>query len=88
MLEAVTATYDGKNFIFDEDLNLMPGQKVIITILKPQKSLKDEVDEYFAKNKLPAKIDVGKYSGSGGKMFESVEETEEYIRSLRDDREF
>ena len=84
MLEAVTATYDGKNFIFDEDLNLMPGQKVIITILKPQKSLKDEVDEYFAKNKLPANIDVEKYAGSAGDLFGSIEETEKYIRSLRE----
>jgi len=72
MLEAVTATYDGKNFIFDEDLNLTPGQKVIITILKPQKR----------------KIDIEKYAGSAGDLFGSVEKVENYIKELRDDREF
>lgn len=72
MLEAVTATYDGKNFIFDEDLNLTPGQKVIITILKPQKR----------------KIDIEKFAGSAGDLFGSAKNVENYIKELRDDREF
>ena len=34
------------------------------------------------------KIDVGKYAGSAGDLFGSVEKVENYIKGLRDDREF
>ncbi len=34
------------------------------------------------------KIDIEKYAGSAGDLFGSVEKVENYIKELRDDREF
>jgi len=34
------------------------------------------------------KIDVGKYAGSAGNLFDSAESVENYIKVLRNDREF
>ncbi|MBQ6976362.1 MAG: hypothetical protein IJS81_04480 [Selenomonadaceae bacterium] len=81
MMQAVNATYDGEKIIFDEDVNLSAGQKVIVTIL----------DEDFEPEDLSDKeIDalIKKFSGSGGRMFNSAEEVDEYIRQSREDRVF
>ena len=34
------------------------------------------------------KIDIGKFAGSAGDLFGSAENVENYIKELRDDREF
>ena len=81
MLQAVNATYDGKNFVPDENLNLSVGQKVIVTILddkvnyKPKKMSHEEIHVWLKK-----------YSGSCGKMFKSTEEIDNYIKESREDR--
>ena len=81
MMQAVSATYDGKKFVPDENVNLSAGQKVIVTILE------DDVDD------TPKKMSdeeihawIKKYSGSCGKMFENTEEIDAYIKELREDR--
>lgn len=73
MMQAVSATYDGEKVVFDENVNLLTGQKVIVTILE------DDVDDTPKKKK----IDFAKYVGSAGKMFANDEEIDEYVRSLR-----
>ena len=81
MLQAVNATYDGKNFVPDENLNLSAGQKAVVTILNedfydaPKKMSEEEIHAW-----------IKKYSGSCGKMFNSDEEVEAYIKELREDR--
>ncbi len=80
-MQAVSATYDGEKVVFDENVNLLAGQKVIVTILK------DEIN-YTPKFNSAEEINawIKKYSGSCGKMFNSVKEINEYIKELREDR--
>lgn len=81
MMQAVNATYDGEKFVLDENVNLTAGQKVIVTIL-------DEDFDYAPKKMSEEEIHalIKKFSGSGGHMFNSVEEIDEYIRQSREDR--
>lgn len=81
MMQTFTATYDGEKIVPAEKVNLSAGQKFIITIL----------DEDF--NETPSEMSeeeihalVKKYAGSCGHMFNSVEEIDEYIKELREDR--
>lgn len=82
MMQAVNATYDGEKFVLDENVNLTAGQKVIVTIL-------DEDFDYAPKKMSEEEIHawIKKYSGSCGKMFNSAEEVEAYIKELREDRD-
>lgn len=82
MMQAVNATYDGEKFVLDENVNLTAGQKVIVTIL-------DEEVDYAPKKMSEEEIHawIKKYSGSCGKMFNSAEEVEAYIKELREDRD-
>ena len=75
MLQAVRATYDGKNFVPDENLNLAEGQKVIVTIL-------DDKIKNTSKKMSEEEIHawIKKYSGNG------TEEVDAYIKELREDR--
>lgn len=81
MMQAVRATYDGKNFVPEENVNLSAGQEVIVTILDdeietaPKKMSEEEIRAW-----------IKKYSGSCGKMFNSAEEVDAYIKELREDR--
>ena len=81
MMQAVNATYDGKNFILDENVNVEAGQKAIITIL-------DDEIKYAPKKMSDEEIHawIKKYSGSCGKMFGSTEDIDNYIKELREDR--
>ena len=81
MMQAVSATYDGEKVVFDENVNLTTGQKVIVTILEGEiehTSKKMSVEEINAW--------IKKYSGSCGKLFGSTEEIDNYIKELREDR--
>lgn len=83
MMQAVRATYDGKNFVPDETVNLSAGQEVIVTILDDDS---ESEYEYLSDKEIDALIK--RFSGSGGKFFNSVEEVDEYIRQSREDRVF
>ena len=76
MMMAVEATFDGTNFIMDEQLELAAGQKVIIMLLNDDQSVK--------KTEKKKDIDLDKYIGRGRKMFSSTSEIDEYVRGLRD----
>ena len=56
MLAAVKGYYNGKQIVMDEDVKLVAGQEVIVTILEMQ-------------NKEKKTIDLKKYMGRGEKMF-------------------
>ncbi len=75
MMTAVEATFDGTNFIMDEQLELVAGQKVIIMLLNDGANMK----ESRKKN-----IDLDEYIGRGRKMFSSTSEINDYVRGLRD----
>jgi len=82
MTQEITATFDGKNFVPDEVVDLAVGEKVTITISDedfnetPKKMSDEEIDAW-----------IKKYSGSCGKMFNSAEEVDAYIKELREDRD-
>lgn len=82
MMQAVRATYDGEKFVPNETVNLSVGKEVIVTILD------EEVDHTPKKKMTEEEIHawIKKYSGSCGKMFNGVEEVEEYIKQSREDR--
>ena len=91
MLQAVRATYDGKNFVPDENLNLSEGQKAVVTILdgvKPLRSNDESVDAYLAKLRKERALNLNDYMGVGEKMFASTEEIDNYIKELRNDDRF
>ena len=72
MLAAVKGYYDGKQIVMNEDIDMVAGQEVIITILD-------------IPNKAKKKIDLKKYIGRGEKMFYT--DAQEYIKEMRaDDR--
>lgn len=72
MLAAVGGYYNGKEIVMDEQINLIEGQRVIITILEHAPSKKE-------------KIDLSRYMGRGRKMF--PEGADDYVKGLRaDDR--
>ena len=56
----------------------------------PEKNLLALLSLIYEQNlNLPKrKIDVGKFAGSAGDLFGSAENVENYIKELRDDREF
>ena len=70
MLTAVNGYYDGKHIVTEENIRLVTGQKVIITILDSIPSEKK-------------KVDLSSYMGRGAKLFQS--DAQEYVRGLRDD---
>ena len=70
MLKAVNGYYDGKHIVTEENIRLVTGQKVIITILDSIPSEKK-------------KVDLSSYMGRGAKLFQS--DAQEYVRGLRDD---
>ena len=91
MLQAVRATYDGKNFVPDENLNLSEGQKAVVTILdgvEPLRSNDESVDAYLAKLRKERALNLNDYMGVGEKMFASTEEIDNYIKELRNDDRF
>lgn len=69
MLAAVKGYYNGNQIVMDEDIKLVAGQEVIVTILDMQKQTKKNVE-------------LKKYMGRGEKMFYS--DAQEYIKELRD----
>lgn len=70
MLTAVNGYYNGEHIVTEEKVNLIAGQKVIITILEnaPEKK---------------KKVDLSGYMGRGEKMFHS--DAKDYVRGLRSD---
>ena len=81
MMQAVRATYDGEKIVLDENVNLSAGQEVIVTFIEnidetPKKMSDEEIHAW-----------IKKYSGSCGKMFNSAEEIDAYIKELREDRD-
>lgn len=69
MLTAVKGYYNGEQIVMDEDIPIVAGQEVIVTIL----------DGQTKKNK---DINLKKYKGRGEKMFHT--DAQEYIKELRD----
>ena len=69
MLAAVKGYYNGKQIVMNEDVKLVAGQEVIVTILEMQ-------------NKAKKKVDLKKYMGRGEKMFQT--DAQNYIKELRD----
>ena len=80
MMQAVKATYDGEKIVLDENVNLTEGQEVIVTILEDV----DNTPKKMSEEEIHALIK--KFSGSCH-MFNSVEEIDEYIKELREDRD-
>ena len=79
-MQAVRVTFDGKNFVPDEEVHLTKGQEAMVTFMEeveytPKKMSEEEIHAW-----------IKKYSGSCGHMFNSVEEIDEYIKELREDR--
>ena len=73
MLTTVRGHYNGTQIILDEDINLLRGQELMVTVLDIVKN---------AEKKNP---DLSKYMGRGEKMFTG--DAQEYVRELRaDDR--
>ena len=70
MPTAVNGYYNGDHIVMEEDIHLIPGQKVIITIL-----------EYTPEKKK--KVDLSSYMGRGAKLFHS--DAKDYVRGLRND---
>ena len=70
MLSAVKGYYDGSKIVMNEDIPMMAGQEVIITILEP---VKTKTKNY----------DLRKYMGRGEKMFPDSDAAD-YVRSLRE----
>ena len=69
---AVAATFDGKNFVTEEDVHFTVGQKVIITILN------DTMPE------LHDKIDINKFAGSAGRLFSDNVDIDKYVKGMRE----
>lgn len=69
MLAAVKGYYNGSHIVINEDISLITGQEVIVTILDTQ-------------NVPEKKIDLKKYMGRGEKMFHT--DAQDYIREMRD----
>lgn len=67
MLTSVKGYYDGQKIVIEDDIEMAPGQEVIVTILNMQQS--------------PKKIDLSKYVGRGEKMFDM--DAQEYVKELR-----
>lgn len=79
MMNAVTATYDGTNFILDEKWPIRAGQKVIIKFSDDKRrAVRQAESERMIFERL------GEFAGRGKKMFASTEEIDSYIRELRD----
>lgn len=70
MLAAVKGYYDGTRIVMDEDIDLMEGQEVIVTILDMKKKAKK-------------KVNLKQYMGRGEKMFHA--DAQEYVQELRED---
>ena len=70
MLTAVNGYYNGEHIVTEEKVNLIAGQKVIITIL-----------EYAPVKKK--KVDLSSYMRRGEKLFHS--DANDYVRGLRSD---
>ena len=70
MLTAVSGYYNGEHIVTEEKVDLVAGQKVIITIL-----------EYTPEKKK--KVDLSSYMGRGAKLFDS--DANDYVRGLRSD---
>lgn len=69
MLTAVRGYYNGHQIVIDEDIKMIAGQEVIVTIL----------DRKAEEGK---KIDLSQYMGRGKKMFQT--DAQEYIKELRE----
>lgn len=69
MLAAVKGYYNGKHIVMEENIEMVAGQEVIITILNMS-------------TQNQKKIDLKKYMGRGEKLFH--EDVQEYIREMRD----
>lgn len=70
MLAAVKSYYDGKQIVMEEDIDMVIGQEVIVTVLD-------------IPNKAKKKVDLKKYMGRGEKMFHT--DAQEYVKELRSD---
>ena len=76
MVTAVEATFDGTNFIMDEQLDLTVGQRVVIMMMNDRRDMK--------KSQKKKDIDLDQYIGRGRKMFSTTSEIDDYVRGLRD----
>ena len=72
MMSSVKGYYDGERIVTNEDVNLVEGQELIITIL-------------VVPVVTPKKIDLKKYVGRGEKMFST--DAQDYIKEMRNDRD-
>ena len=90
MLQAVNATYDGKNFVPDENLNLSAGQKAVVTILDKNFNNDgvDAMDKYLATLRKEKNLNLKNYMGVGEKMFATTEDIDNYVKELRNDDRF
>ena len=67
MFASVKGYYDGKKIVMEEDVELEPGQEVIVTIINAQHRFQ--------------KVDLSRYTGRGEKLFEI--DAQEYIKERR-----
>lgn len=67
MFASVKGYYDGKKIVMEEDVELEPGQEVIVTIINAQHRFQ--------------KVDLSRYAGRGEKLFET--DAQEYVKELR-----
>lgn len=67
MITSVKGYYDGQKIVIEDDVEMAPGQEVIVTILNMPRPL--------------VKIDLSKYVGRGEKMFKT--DAQEYVTELR-----
>ena len=87
MMQAVNATYDGKNFVPDENINLSVGQKAVVTILNRNFNYDgvEEMDKYLATLRKEKNLNLKNYKGVGKKMFATTEDIDNYVKELRND---
>lgn len=74
MMTSISGYYDGNEIVMDELVNLLEGQRVIITILDPMPT------NY---NQQKRTVNLDKYVGRGQKMFSG--NIEAYVKGLRTD---
>lgn len=88
MFQEITATYDGKNFVPDEVVDLVAGEKITFIIPKKTTPTTEIIDEYLAKLRKAKNLNLKDYIGVGEKMFSTTEDIDNYIKELRKDDKF
>ena len=73
MMTSIRGHYNGSHIVPDENIALVSGQQVIITVLNVSQD---------AVPPATAALDLSRYMGRGKKLFDI--DAQEYVRELRD----